>query len=174
MIDICTGFAAGGSAHTPEGRPNATNQSSTDVCPLEHPDDPDGWHAMPLQEGPCMRRARRIDVWREDGLIKVDAGFQDSGSNPAGGRTALHEYRVHAEVDPGSGVLTALQVLPMVLPFRECPGAAIKATRLIGHKVADFRDDVLETLPGTAGCTHLNDVLRALSDVPLLAGRLPA
>ena len=173
MINICTGFAEGGSAHTEEGRPNAENQSSTVVGPLEHPDDPDGWHAMTVQEGPHMRRARRIDVWREAGLIKVDAGFQDSGSNPAGGRTALHEYQLHAEIDADSGILTALQVLPLVLPFRECPGAAIKATRLIGHKVADFRDDVLETLPGTAGCTHLNDVLRALADVPLLASRIP-
>jgi hypothetical protein len=32
---------------------------------------------------------------------------------------------------------------------------------------------VLETLPSTLGCTHLNDVLRALADVPELAGLLP-
>jgi hypothetical protein len=35
--------------------------------------------------------------------------------------------------------------------------------------VEDFRDSVLEVLPGTMGCTHLNDVLRALADVPALA-----
>ena len=44
---------------------------------------------------------------------------------------------------------------------------------MIGHKVTDFRNDVLETLPGTLGCTHLNDVLRSFADVPKLAKYLP-
>ena len=105
-------------------------------------------------------------------LIKVDAGFQDSGSNPNGGRTAIHEYRVHAEIAAPSGELVALQALPLILPYRECPGAAIKATRMIGRNVSDFRNAVVETLPSTLGCTHLNDVLRALADVPVLARRL--
>jgi hypothetical protein len=38
--------------------------------------------------------------------------------------------------------------------------------------LADFRDAVLATLPGTLGCTHLNDVLRALADVPTLVAHL--
>lgn len=173
MLNICAGFAEGGSSFAADGRPNNIDQSSTEVGPLENPDDAAGWHAMPYQEGPRKRRSRRIDLWRQDGMIKVDAGFQDSGSNPDGGRTAIHEYRVHAEVDEQSGVLTTLQVLPLILPYRECPGASVKATRMIGHKVADFRNDVLETLPGTLGCTHLNDVLRALADVPVLAEQLP-
>lgn len=173
MIDICTGFAEGASSYMPDGLPNSVDQSSTEVGPLENPDDPAGWHTMPLQQGTGMRRSRRIDLWRQDGVIKVDAGFQDSGTNPRGGRTAIHEYRVHAEVDEHSGLLSALQVLPLILPYRECPGAAVKATRMIGHHVADFRDDVLETLPGTLGCTHLNDVLRALADVPMLAEQVP-
>lgn len=173
MDDICTGFAVGGSAFTADGSPDNVNQSFAEVGPLEHPDDPVGWHSMPYQEGPQKRRARRIDLWREDGLIKVDAGFQDSGSNPEGGRTAIHEYRVFAEIDVASGILLALQALPLILPFRECPGASVKATRMIGREVAGFRGSVLETLPATLGCTHLNDVLRALADVPLLARLLP-
>ena len=173
MVDVCTGFAAGGSSLGADGLPDNMNQSSTEVGPLENPDDAAGWHAMPFQQGPQKRRSRRIDLWREGDLIKVDAGFQDSGSNPNGGRTAIHEYRVHAEIDAATGVLAALQVLPLILPYRECPGASVKATRMIGHNVADFRDDVLATLPGTLGCTHLNDVLRSLADVPRLAGRLP-
>ena len=128
---------------------------------------------MPVQEGPQKRRARRIDLWRDGGLIKVDAGFQDSGSNPEGGRTAVHEYRVFAEIDAASGTVLALQALPLILPYRECPGASVKATRMIGQNVAQFRQSVLDTLPGTLGCTHLNDVLRALSDAPMLARLLP-
>ncbi|MET4132881.1 hypothetical protein ABIE62_002022 [Porphyrobacter sp. MBR-155] len=173
MDDICTGFAVGSSAFKSDGSPDNTNQSFTEVGPLENPDDPIGWHPMPFQQGPQKRRARRIDLWRAEGVIMVDAGFQDSGSNPAGGRTAIHEYRVHAEIDAESGVLLALQALPLILPFRECPGASVKATRLIGKPVAEFRPLVLETLPSTMGCTHLNDVLRALADIPSLARLLP-
>ncbi|WP_374526915.1 DUF2889 domain-containing protein [Novosphingobium sp.] len=173
MDDICTGFATGGSAFKPDGTPDNVNQSFTEVGPLEHPDDPLGWHAMPYQEGPQKRRARRIDLWRENGVIKVDAGFQDSGSNPRGGRTAIHEYRVYAEIDPADDRLLALQALPLILPYRECPGASVKATRMIGQNVTQFRGAVLETLPATLGCTHLNDVLRALADVPALARLLP-
>lgn len=173
MVDICTGFAEGASSLATDGSPEHATQSFTEVGPLEDPDDAAGWHAMPFQQGPQKRRARRIDLWREGDLIKVDAGFQDSGSNPNGGRTAIHEYRVYAEIDPATGELVALQALPLILPYRECPGAAIKATRLIGRNVADFRNAVLETLPSTLGCTHLNDVLRALADVPELARHLP-
>jgi hypothetical protein len=173
MVDICTGFAEGASSLTAEGLPGSNGQSRTPVGPLENPQDPLGWHQMPVQQGPRKRRARRIDVWRDADAIKIDAAFQDSGSNPDGGRTAIHEYRLYAEVDAQSGILAALQVLPLILPYRECPGAAVKATRMIGHKLADFRNDVLETLPGPQGCTHLNDVLRALADVPALALQLP-
>jgi hypothetical protein len=119
-----------------------------------------------------MRRARRIDLWREGELIAVDAAFQDSGTNPTGGRLCVHEYRVYAEIEESSGILVALQALPLVLPFAECPGASVKASRMIGQKVESFRDTVLETLPSVLGCTHLNDVLRALADVPLLARHL--
>lgn len=173
MTDICTGFASGGSAFKADGSPDNVNQSFTAVGPLENPDDPAGWHAMPVQQGPQKRRARRIDLWRDNGTIMVDAGFQDSAANPQGGRTAIHEYRVYAEIDPGSGTLLALQALPLILPYRECPGASLKASRLVGGNVMDFRNLVLDTLPATLGCTHLNDVLRALADVPALARHLP-
>ena len=88
-------------------------------------------------------------------------------------RTAIHEYRVYAEIDEADGTLLALQALPLILPFRECPGASMKAARMVGQNVGEFRQSVLDTLVGTIGCTHLNDVLRALADVPALAAMLP-
>lgn len=168
---VCTGFAPGASAMASDGSVEL-NHSSTVVGPFDNPDDPSGWHALPVQAGPQSRRARRIDLWREDGLIKIDAAFQDSGPGPDGVRIAIHEYRLHAEIDPDTGVLVTMQVLPLILPFQECPGASIKATRMIGQKVCDFRGTVIDTLPTTMGCTHLNDVLRGLSDVPALAAAL--
>lgn len=174
MTNICTGFTEGASSLSDDGAPDHVNQSSTEVGPLANSEDPVGWHAMPDQAGrPQARRARRIDIWRAEGVLKIDAGFQDSGPNPHGTRTAIHEYRVYAEVDEDSETLVSLQVLPLILPYRECPGASIKAARMVGQNVGDFRQTVLDTLAGTLGCTHLNDVLRALADVPVLAKMLP-
>jgi hypothetical protein len=173
MTNICTGFAEGASSLDPNNDEADRLNSNAVVVELEDPEDPAGWHAMPAQEGPQNRRSRRIDLWRQDDLIRFDVGFQDSGSNPQGTRTAIHEYRVHGEVDPASGRLVTLQALPLILPFRECPGASIKASRMVGQDVAEFRSAVLDTLPSTLGCTHLNDVLRALADVPRLAALLP-
>ncbi|HEY6869478.1 MAG TPA: DUF2889 domain-containing protein [Novosphingobium sp.] len=172
MLDICTGFAAGSSALR-NGMESQSFREPAEVGPLENPLDPGGWHAMPEQSGPAMRRARRMDIWRQDDLLMIDAGFQDSGTSPIGGRRGVHEYRVYAEIDPTSGILLAMQVLPHILPFQECPGAAIKASRMIGKPLAQFRDSVLDTLPATLGCTHLNDVLRAFADAPALARHLP-
>lgn len=174
MLNICTGFTEGASSLADDGGVDHGDQSATEVGPLVNSDDPIGWHAMPEQVGRAQaRRARRIDIWRAEGVLKVDAGFQDSGPNPHGTRTAIHEYRVYAEIDEASGTLLSLQALPLILPFRECPGASIKAARMVGQNVGEFRQAVLDTLIGTLGCTHLNDVLRALTDVPALARLLP-
>ena len=172
MTDICTGFTAGASSLGPSGEVRMDIQSRTAVGSLVNPDDPDGWHDLPKQSGPAFRRARRIDVWREGENIRGDAGFQDSGTLPDGGRAAVHEYRVHAEVDPRDAMLGSLQALPLILPYRECPGASVMASRMVGANVADFRLSVLDRLSGTAGCTHLNDVLRGLADVPMLSDHL--
>lgn len=173
MLNICTGFAEGSSALSPDRLRNAAIEDAPDVGRLDNPEDGLSWHSMASQSGPAMRRSRRIDLWREDGLIMVDAAFQDSGTVPAGGRKGVHEYRVYAEIDAATGTLESLQALPLILPFPECPGASVKAARMVGQNVGDFRRAVLDTLPGTWGCTHLNDVLRALADVPRLARQLP-
>lgn len=171
MENICTGFATGASSLEDDEAMGPDRQSRTEVGPLENPDDPLSWHDLPVQSGPQMRRARRIDLYRDGDLLRADVGFQDSGSNPRGGRTAVHEYRVHAEIDPADMTLVSVQALPLILPFRECPGASVKIGRLVGQPLANLRETVLATLPGTLGCTHLNDVLRALADVPVLAAR---
>ncbi len=172
MEGICTGFAPGSSALGADGRPSPM-QSSAPVPPLPHPDDPDGWHELPVQEGVGMRRARRIDLWRDGGgTLYVDAGFQDSATAPAGGRIAVHEYSLMATADAASGKLTAVHARPHVLPYPECPGAAPNVDRLIGEPLATLRGAVLKILAGTLGCTHLNDALRALAEAPQLAERL--
>ena len=115
-----------------------------------------------------MRRARRIDV-SADNVISIDAAFQDSATTPGRGRVVLHEYRLTATADPASLQLLSIVAEPRVLPYSECPGAAANINRLIGIELSQLREAVLDKLPGTLGCTHLNDALRALAEVPVLA-----
>lgn len=171
MTNICTGFAEGASALSPD-RQSMMTQSCATVVSLRHPDDPQGWHDFFDHPKISMRRARWIDLWREDDLIRIDSGFQDSGLNPEGGRTAIHEYRLVAHARADDLTLIDLDVDPRILPFAECPGASGKAKAMIGQRLPDFRQAVLDTLPGIQGCTHLNDVLRALAEVPQLAAQL--
>ena len=163
-VNICTGLAEGSSGLglIAEGAPTAD---------LRRIDDPAGWHTFPEDEGPGMRRARRIDVEVRDDLILIDAAFQDTAEQPDGRRMALHEYSIAATTDWSFKLLT-LVAEPRVLPFAECPAAADNVTRLLGAPLPSLRKLVPVELRRTAGCTHLNDALRALSDVPVLASRL--
>jgi len=169
MEGICAGFRPGATSLDELGRPRHDIQSSARVGSLVNPDDPAGWHPLAAQEGVGMRRGRWIDIWQDAGLIRIEAGFQDSSTAPHGGRDAVHEYRVSATADLNGMALLSVAADPRVLPYRECPAAAANIDRLIGTPLKDFRNEVLDQLPGTLGCTHLNDVLRALADVPHLA-----
>jgi hypothetical protein len=59
-----------------------------------------------------------------------------------------------------------------VLPYPECPSAAPNVAWLLDQPLPELRSRVLQILRGTDCCTHLNDALRALEDVPVLAGYL--
>jgi hypothetical protein len=163
---ICTGFAPGSSGLDP-----ATNRSGTPTTDLRHPEDPEGWHAFTVQSGVGFQRARRIDLWQDEVLI-IDSAFQDSATTPQGGRAVVHEYRLRATADPGSLRLLSVEAEPRVLPFAECPGAAANVSRLLDTPLPQLREKVLTELRGTAGCTHLNDALRALADVAALSKHL--
>jgi hypothetical protein len=163
---VCIGFAPGSSALTP-----ATQHNLTRVPELRHPDDPEGWHGFTVQDSVGMRRARRIDV-QLDEVITVDAAFQDSATMPGGGRAAVHEYRLELTADPQTLRVLSLEAEPRILPFPECPSATANISRLVGAPLSELRDLVLAELRGTAGCTHLNDAMRALAEVPALVQHL--
>ena len=175
MEGVCTGFAPGSSALQPDGRGEMKSQNCMSVPSLINPEDPMGWHAFTVQDGVGKRRARRVDVWRADGELIVDVGFQDSGTQPQGGdRIAIHEYVVKAKASGDPETLTELSADARILPFPECPGAPAHAQRIVGTRMEDLRDTVLAMLPGVLGCTHLNDVLRSMAEAPILAKHLRA
>jgi hypothetical protein len=103
----------------------------------------------------------------------MDIAFQDSAYLPdSKTRVAIHEYQVDASADVASLTLQTVTALPHVLPYRECPGAAANVGMMRGTSLATMRLSVPATLSGILGCTHLNDVLRSMADVPQLASKL--
>lgn len=130
------------------------------------------WHDIEPAPEVCFRRRRRIDVWRSSDGIEVDAHFRDSVYGRAQVEVALHEYGVVAVVHPDSHLLLSIEATSKVLPFPECPWAAPHADKLVGQPVTDFRASVPNTVTELEACTHLNDMLRGLADVPALAAAL--
>jgi hypothetical protein len=169
MEGICTGFRPGSSALDDlDGRV----QNFAEVPPLPHPDDPLGWHELTAHTAIAFRRARRIDAWREGDRIHIDAMFQDSATTPAGGRQAIHEYRIDAVADARTLTLLSVTADPRILPYPECPNAPNNLYRLHDTPLRELRTEVLERLRRVDGCTHLNDALRSMAEVPVLLQHL--
>jgi hypothetical protein len=128
------------------------------------------WHAMEPIPVHGMRRLRRLDVHHgADGdSVKIDAMFRDSYRREDGVETVIHEYQLNAVVNRRTSEVVLIEAIPRVLPWVECPVAALSAHRLVGLKLADINSTVREQLQGTSTCTHLNDLLRSLGDVEAL------
>jgi hypothetical protein len=175
VADLCAGFATGGTIMTgitDTGLPPVVTGPA--ALPLDTGDDPDAWHETEPLPPQGMRRTRRIDVLPENPAMPsehatVDAIFRDSYVLPDGPETVIHEYTLTARIDDGS--ITNCEARARVLPWVECPAAVASAGRLAGVPLAGLRRHVRETFTGTTTCTHLNDMLRALEDVPALLER---
>ena len=142
---------------------------------VESADDSLGWHEIgPLGVG-AMRRRRLVDVSpgvTADELL-VQAMFRDTYVDLAGNESVLHEYTVTATVATDDLIVRTCDAIPRVLPWVECPVAAASAWKLIGHPISHIRTLVRTDLRGTSTCTHLNDLLRSLGDVGVLAAAMP-
>ena len=173
QADICAGWQSGGTllANLSEGGPPATLGPVALSVVDDH--DPDAWHPLPPMLRDGMRRARRIDVGRDD-VVHVDVFFRDSLMGRGGIETAVHEYTLAATVDPDTMTVLTCRAEPRVLPWRECPEAVGSAGRLVGMSVRDLRPELRTQLVGPSTCTHLNDVLRGLEDVARLTELLPS
>jgi hypothetical protein len=139
---------------------------------LESPRDPWSWHAMEPLPPQATRRRRRLDLIPPSGrdtAHRVDIHFRDSYMDPDGAESVVHEYSVHGTVDIRAGLVVEMGAVAQVLPWMECPGALASAGRLAGVPFADLRDRVRREWTGASTCTHLNDTLRSLGDVPALA-----
>jgi hypothetical protein len=165
--NLCAGFADGGTIMNEvdsTGRPPVVTGP---LAPQLGTDDQLGWHETGPLPPHAMRRSRRMDVVPGP-LASIDVLYRDSHVDDDGAETIVHEYTVSAAVDTCDGVLVWCAATPRVLPWVECPAAAMSAGRLAGNPVAGLRQHVRDTFLGTSTCTHLNDTLRSLEDIPAL------
>ncbi len=166
--DLCSGWRADGTMMTMlrTGQPMRFNP----VAPVPALPDGTDWPDRPIPV-PGLRRHRRIDVLPDGKAWRVDAWFRDTYCSPAGALGSLHEYTVDLVVDARDRTVTDVRATPHVLPWDECPAAADAVGHLVGMRVDDFRATVQKTLVGIECCTHLNNELRELADVPIMVGR---
>lgn len=168
----CIGHVEGGVMDTRgrEGRPLLGQGPKAPA--LTRANDPLAWHDEPVLPALAMRRRRRVDVWREGDHLLVDAHFRDSRMEADGEESAVHEYGLMAELDAELTVVR-IEAIPRSLPGPDCSGAAASAQRLVGASAADIRELARRVLRGDTTCTHLNDQLRSMADVPALVSQLP-
>jgi hypothetical protein len=166
--DICAGFQSGGAMMQILGRQDWLPMTPGPTAPDVSRADPDGWPALaPIAPG-SMRRRRLLEVAGGGEPRAVFAWFRDTYRQPDGAETIVHEYHVEATVETGRWRIADIAAVDHVLPWPECPQAAASAGRLVGAPLRSLREDVRVGFVGTTTCTHLNDQLRALTDVPVL------
>jgi hypothetical protein len=173
MSDVCAGWRSEGQMMASVraiGRPPMLQGPAAPF--LDDDGDPLAWHEIPRAMTPnAMRRIRRIDVVlgdRETPVV-VDSMFRDTHMDESGSVTIVHEYQLMAEVEPTSFTVLSVDATPRVLPYHECPEAAASAQRVVGTTTTGLRSRTRAEFVGVSTCTHLNDVLRALEDVEVLA-----
>lgn len=172
VAGICSGYRPGGIALELRSKGADVSQNVAVTPGLDPAGDPLAWHDLEVPAGAAMCRRRRMDVWGDDGEYRVDAMFRDNSWDPDGREAIVHEYGLTATVDPSTSTLVALEATPRVLPYPECPLAANEIQRCLGISVTTLRSTVLEELRGIESCTHLNDMLRALAELPTMLAHL--
>jgi hypothetical protein len=171
-VDICAGWAAGGTllaGFTDSGPPMRIGPKSPI---LGSETDPLAWHLTAPLPAHSTRRRRRIDVWEQDGLARVDSFFRDSHVGADGLETVVHEWTVRAEFDPATKLFVSGAARTGPLPYPECPSAAASAGRLSGMPLDGLRRSVKTSFVGPSTCTHLSDTLRSMEDVGALFANL--
>jgi hypothetical protein len=172
-VDLCSGWAGDGQLLATYRENNMIHLSLGPPSPeLTRPDDPHAFNAFTALLPGDSRRSRRLDLIPRDGYVEFDVHFRDAWVGIDALERVTHEYTLAGTYDPVREVITSLTSTAHVLPWPECPAAAASATRVVGLPLDDLRAVVRRDFVGTTTCTHLNDVVRSLADLPVLARRV--
>ncbi len=142
---------------------------------LEREGDPFSWHEMAVLPALAVRRRRRLDLIAPavpGGEHRIDLHFRDSYTGDEGEEAVLHEYSVSGTADIDSGRIVSITARAQVLPWVECPGSLASAERLAGMELSVLRGTIRKEFVGSSTCTHLNDSMRSLADITVLAREL--
>jgi hypothetical protein len=110
---------------------------------------------------------------RADGLWDIEGRMTDTKSygfeNDFRGRIEpeepLHDMRIRLTLDDDF-VVRDIEAATDAGPFAACPEVAPNYERMIGAKIASgWRKTIRERVGGTAGCTHLVEMLDAMATV---------
>jgi hypothetical protein len=170
QLDVCAGWRQGGEPArlVQSGRPMPHEEPF--VAPPLLGDDELAWHEMGPLDPSRTRRVRRLDVFPDGEHMLVDAMFRDVSVDLDNTPRVVHEYALHAILDRTTLAVREIEAEPRALPFpTDCPIAAASVVALVGLTVHDFRHTVRTLSVGPSSCTHLNDLLRSLADVAVLA-----
>jgi hypothetical protein len=139
---------------------------------LSRQDDPLAWPDEPPLPIFGMRRLRRLDVAVDNEQVQIDSHFRDSYIESSGVESTVHEYEIVVTADVDDHTIDSVEVRPRVLPGPDCPGAAASAQAVVGQPLDQLRRFVRAEMRDDTVCTHLNDQLRSLADVPALVAAL--
>lgn len=173
MADVCQGWRSGAYQVSEVAAGRAPQPIGPVPNELDDPEDPLAWHETPPFEGDSFRRGRRMDVWREAGDLHFDLHYRDAYRPVEGSGMVVHEYSVRGSADPASLTIRQIGTEAHALPWADCNSVVASSDELVGIRLGDCDQTVRTRLRGTAGCTHLNDSLRELDEVPGLAATLP-
>ncbi len=105
---------------------------------------------------------------RDDGLIDIEGRMTDTkafdipnrdrgGIIPAG--EALHDISLRITIDHDMNIIDAEACIDYA-PYNYCHSIASVAKKLVGLQIAPgFRQKVRQAMGGTAGCTHITELL---------------
>lgn len=109
----------------------------------------------------------------------TDMSYDCAYGSPAD-QGVIHDFTVEGDLEGEDLVVTDLHVGALAHPYRGCPAIVPRCQELTGRSlVSGWRRTVLETLGGTAGCTHVTTLLLGLAEVRTSAfflrmnGRVP-
>ena len=175
MRDICSGFRDGSSSLLSDGTISGVRQNTARPGPLADP-------GRPARLARTRRPSRdRHAPGAPDRRVGRATGSRDRRhvprqlpGTPTAHEVVVHEYQITGRGRPGDGDAARRSTpCPVSCPTPSAPGRPRTRRGWPGPTCGRCAPRCSQRLRATDCCTHLNDGLRSLAEVPVLAASLP-